>query len=146
MTGNAPQQPHPPKITIDPALPVPPFEQVRRQIADLITAGVLAPGLRLPPVRQLAGDLSLAVGTVARAYQELEAAGLVVTRRGGGTTVASSAELTVEGRATLLSTRAAEYVEAVHRLGASDDDAVSAVRHALEKRSPPSGGSRSETA
>ena len=132
MSGHTRGGSEPPKITIDPALSVPPFEQVRTQIADLITAGVLAPGLRLPPVRQLAGDLGLAVGTVARAYQELEAAGLVVTRRGGGTTVASSAELSAEGRATVLATRAAEYAAAAHRLGANDDEAVAAVRAALE--------------
>ncbi len=133
MTNNARGGSDSPKITVDVNLPVPPFEQVRRQIADLITAGVLAPGLRLPPVRQLAGDLSLAVGTVARAYQELEGASLVVTHRGGGTTVAASAELTAEGRATVLAARADEYVAAARRLGTSDDEAVAAVRAALDR-------------
>lgn len=123
----------PPKITIDHALSVPPYEQVRQQIADLITAGVLGHGLRLPPVRQLAGDLSLAVGTVARSYQELEAAGLVVTRRGGGTTVRANAALTAEGRAALIAARATEYAQAAHRLGASADEALSAV-HAAAAR------------
>jgi GntR family transcriptional regulator len=121
----------PPKITVDPTLPTPPYEQVRQQIADLITASVLAPGLRLPPVRQLAGDLSLAVGTVARAYQELEAVGLVVTRRGGGTTVLRSPEPGPAGRTTVLAARAREYAATVRRIGASDEEAVAAVRAAL---------------
>ncbi|WP_172121125.1 GntR family transcriptional regulator [Actinomyces faecalis] len=68
--------------------PTPPFEQVRSQIASLIVDGALTEGQRLPPVRQLAGDLRLAPGTVARAYKELEAAGMVVTRRAAGTRVA----------------------------------------------------------
>ncbi|KGF00097.1 MAG: GntR family transcriptional regulator [Actinomyces urogenitalis] len=68
--------------------PTPPFEQVRSQIASLIVDGALEEGQRLPPVRQLAGDLRLAPGTVARAYKELEAAGMVVTRRAAGTRVA----------------------------------------------------------
>ena len=46
--------------------PTPPYEQLRRQLTELISAGVLAPGDRLPPLRQLAADLGLAVGTVAR--------------------------------------------------------------------------------
>lgn len=74
-------------IHLDPASAVPPTEQVRSQLAALIRAGELGEGQRLPPVRQLAGDLGLANGTVAKAYKELESAGLVQTRRGGGTTV-----------------------------------------------------------
>ena len=46
--------------------PTPPYEQLRRQLADLIGAGLLRPGDRLPPLRQLAADLGLAAGTVAR--------------------------------------------------------------------------------
>lgn len=76
------------EIVHDPGDPTPPYEQVRRQLADLIAHGRLRAGDRLPPLRQLAGDLGLAVGTVNRAYRELEAEGLLVSRRGGGTRVA----------------------------------------------------------
>jgi DNA-binding transcriptional regulator YhcF (GntR family) len=78
-------------LHVDPDDPTPPYEQLRRQLADLVASGALAPGDRLPPLRQLAGDLGLAVGTVARTYRELEAAGLLASRRGGGTRVADSA-------------------------------------------------------
>lgn len=69
--------------------PTPPYEQLRRQFHLLISTGRLAPGTRLPPLRQLARDLGLAVGTVARTYRELETAGLVQSRRGAGTRVAN---------------------------------------------------------
>jgi DNA-binding transcriptional regulator YhcF (GntR family) len=59
-------------LTLDPDNPTPPYEQLRRQLADLIAARQLGPGDRLPPLRQLAGDLGVAVGTVARTYRELE--------------------------------------------------------------------------
>src|SRR5262245_66530173 len=42
--------------------PTPPYEQLRRQLIELIQYGVLVPGERLPPLRQLAADLGLAVG------------------------------------------------------------------------------------
>ena len=68
-------------VTIDLSAPEPPYEQVRAQLAGLIGRGSLAEGDRLPTVRALAADLGLAVNTVARAYKELEAEGLVTTRR-----------------------------------------------------------------
>lgn len=74
-------------VTVDPASPVGPAEQVRSQLTALIQSGKLAADTRLPPVRQLAGDLRLAVGTVAKAYKELETAGLVRTGRAAGTRV-----------------------------------------------------------
>jgi DNA-binding transcriptional regulator YhcF (GntR family) len=74
-------------IAIDPRSPVPLFEQVRGQIAAAIMSGQVVPGERLPTVRQLAADLRLAVNTVARAYQELEAAGLVGAHGRHGTFV-----------------------------------------------------------
>jgi DNA-binding transcriptional regulator YhcF (GntR family) len=64
------------------------FDQLRNQIIDAIRAGRLRPGARLPTVRELAGQLGLAVNTVARAYRELEAAGIVETRGRFGTFVA----------------------------------------------------------
>ena len=45
------------ELTVDPTDPLPPYEQVRRRLHDLITAGALADDERLPPVRQLAGVL-----------------------------------------------------------------------------------------
>jgi DNA-binding transcriptional regulator YhcF (GntR family) len=74
-------------LRVDPADPTPPYEQLRRQIATLVATGALDDGERLPPVRQLAADLGLAAGTVARTYRELEAEGLVTTRRAAGTRV-----------------------------------------------------------
>ncbi|MFB9071788.1 GntR family transcriptional regulator [Citricoccus parietis] len=69
---------------------MPPFEQLRARITALVDDGSLTPGSRLPSVRALAADLGIAVGTVARAYRELEAAGYVVSRRRHGTTVAET--------------------------------------------------------
>lgn len=74
-------------IRLDLDDPLPPYEQIRRQLSSLITAGALEPGSRLPTVRSLAADLGIAAGTVARAYKELEQSGLIEARRRNGTIV-----------------------------------------------------------
>jgi len=108
--------------------PTPPFEQLRRQLAELISAGVLAPGDRLPPLRQLAADLGLAVGTVARTYRELEAAGLVRSRRGGGTRVQQAQTRQSPGQvAAALRSHAESFVQQARLLGAGDDEVRTAI-------------------
>jgi len=67
-------------IRVDDNSPMPAFEQIRRQIVAMAVSGVLPPGKRLPTIRQLAKDLGIAPGTVARAYQELEREGVLETR------------------------------------------------------------------
>ena len=75
------------RIDVDPESSVAPYEQLRARVTELARAGTLAPHTRLPAVRRLAVDLGLAAGTVARAYRELEAAGVVETRGRLGTFV-----------------------------------------------------------
>lgn len=75
-------------VQIDSPSPIPPYEQLREQIAAMVLSGVLATGDRLPTIRQLARDLKLATGTIARAYRQLEADGLVVSDGRRGTFVA----------------------------------------------------------
>ncbi|MBW9108845.1 GntR family transcriptional regulator [Microbacterium ureisolvens] len=79
-------------IVIDPSSAVPPFEQLRTGLVDAVASGELAAGARLPTVRRLAEDLGVAPGTVARAYRELEASGIIETRGRNGTFVAFDAD------------------------------------------------------
>ena len=95
-------------ITVDTTSPVPPFEQIRQQLHDQILDGTLASGARLPTIRQLATDLGVAPGTVARAYTELEEARLVETNRSKGTRVRASTATDEAARAA-----ADQYVAAV---------------------------------
>lgn len=114
--------------------PTPPYEQLRRQLVDLVDSGVLGPGERLPPVRQLAADLGLAVGTVARAYRELDAAGIVVTRRGAGTRVSTaSTQRSDAERYQALRAQAQLFVRRARLLGASQDETRSAYEEATRR-------------
>jgi DNA-binding transcriptional regulator YhcF (GntR family) len=112
-------------IALDPGSPLPPFEQVRRQIADAVRSGSLLPGVRLPTVRQLAGDLDLAVNTVAKAYRELELAGLVETRGRQGTFVAGPPSGTRE-RAVKA---ARDYLGQMSELGYGEAEALAIIQH-----------------
>jgi GntR family transcriptional regulator len=66
---------------------VPIYLQIVNQVKYLVAAGRLAPGGEMPPIRVLAEQLLVNPNTVARAYRELEAAGLVEKRRTAGTYV-----------------------------------------------------------
>jgi DNA-binding transcriptional regulator YhcF (GntR family) len=126
-----------PALVVDATDPTPPYEQLRRQLTDLIGAGVLGPGSRLPPLRQLAADLGLAVGTVGRTYRELEAAGLVTSRRGGGTRVtAGAARRSPADVRAALDEAADGLVRAGRLLGAQDDDVRAALERSLAARTP----------
>ena len=114
-------------IAVDPDGHVPPFEQVRAQIAELIATGGLLPGDQLPTVRALAADLGLASNTVARAYKALEVGGLVEAHSRAGTRVATG-EHTAE---VVLASLAEKFASAAHGAGLSDTRAIEIVRTAL---------------
>ena len=69
--------------------PVPIYEQLCSELRRMIRTGELKAGDSLPPIRSLAGQLDVAVNTVARAYQELEGAGLIEGNRRKGSFVRS---------------------------------------------------------
>jgi GntR family transcriptional regulator len=63
------------------------YVQIVNQVKYLVASGRLTPGAELPPIRVLAERLLINPSTVARAYRELEAAGIVEKRRTAGTYV-----------------------------------------------------------
>jgi len=118
-------------VLLGPASAVPPFEQVRSQLAAAIESGELSPASQLPTVRRLAGDLRLAVNTVARAYRELELAGLIEGRGRHGTFVAGKPS--AERR---LATRAArEFSDRMKTLGIGEAEMLAILRRELARAS-----------
>ncbi|MDX2591428.1 MULTISPECIES: GntR family transcriptional regulator [Streptomyces] len=120
-----------PAVRVDTASQVPPYAQIRAQLGALIVTGRLAEGDRLPTVRQLATDLGLAPGTVARAYRELETAGLIRTRRGAGSRVAAPPAGPTRPYASELATLARDFTSSARALGADTEAVMAAVRDAL---------------
>ncbi|HQY32342.1 GntR family transcriptional regulator [Actinotalea sp.] len=120
-------------VEVDLTSGVPPFEQVRLQVVAHVAAGRLRAGDRLPTIRDLATDLGIAAGTVARAYRELEQGGLVVTRRRTGTVVAEGTPAPDQG----LRDASVRFVATARAAGLADEEVLDLVRGALlDARAP----------
>ncbi|WP_308209409.1 GntR family transcriptional regulator [Allokutzneria sp. A3M-2-11 16] len=116
-------------IEVDTTNGQPPWRQVHDQLRGLITSSALAAGTRLPTVRQLARDLGVSAGTVARAYRELETTGMLSTAGRRGTVVA---EITEEYTPAELTALARDFVAAARLIGVDRADALSAVTAAWQ--------------
>ena len=112
-------------ISIDSNAPEAPYEQVREQVRAQVAAGELAPGTKLPTVRRLAGDLGLATNTVARAYRELEALGVIETRGRAGSVVTGG------GVDRAAREAAHAYAEQLKALGLDETEGVRLLRRAF---------------
>ena len=108
---------------IDTSASVPPYEQLRAQVATRAASGDLPAGTRLPTVRALAADLGLAANTVAKAYRALETDGVIVTEGRRGTFIASGSAPAAAADA------AAAYVAAARRQGLTLPEAVRLVEN-----------------
>lgn len=106
-------------VRVDPDIDRPLFDQLRIQIIDGIRDGRLPPGTRLPTVRDLAGQIGLAVNTVARAYRELESTGVLETRGRYGTFVARA-----DPADAAMAAAASSFAETARALGIDKVDAL----------------------
>lgn len=100
-------------LGVKPGSTVPPYEQVRTGLLDLIHRNRLPVGSKLPTVRALAAALGVSANTVARAYKELEQASVVTARPRLGTVVAQGGD----SAESQLAAAAAAYAEVAHTLG-----------------------------
>lgn len=121
------------ELRIDPTRPL--YMQIVEQIERGVLRGLLDAGERLPSVRQLSLALGVNPNTVARAYRELEAAGVIETRAGSGTFVADDVAGAHVRRRELAWEATAVWSKEMCDLGVSVDEALEMARRAL--LSPP---------
>lgn len=104
---------------------VPIYLQVVNQIRYQVAAGRLAAGAELPPIRVLAEKLVVNPNTIARAYRELELAGIVEKRRTAGTYVSDQGSpLARRERMKILSERIDQLLAESEQMKVSLDDVV----------------------
>lgn len=121
-------------VSVDPSSPVPPFAQIRTAIRQLVVTGIMPVGTRLPTVRQLASDLGLAPGTVVRAFRELEAEGIIESRRRLGTHIKGlPSPPNAAERRRRIREAAASYAALVAEFSVDSEIAVELVREAIER-------------
>ncbi len=82
-------------LKVDQHSGVPIYLQIVDQVRHALEVGTLQPGHQLPTVRQMASELSIAPNTIVRAYNELQADGLIESRQGVGTVVTANLDGTL---------------------------------------------------
>ena len=121
-------------FNIDTTSSIPIYAQIIAQVKYAIAAGVLRAGDGLPSLRETAGRLRINPLTVAKAYRELEAGGIVRTDHGRGTFVSSrSQEFGEEYRREALDQAVDRMLVEAYHLGANPDEIRLTVEERLRK-------------
>src|SRR5882724_7739787 len=108
---------------------VPIYHQIVSQVRYFIAAGRLAPGEELPPIRVLAEQLLVNPNTVARAYRELETAGIVTKRRTAGTYVSDAGSpLARRERVKILTERIDALLAEAQQMNISIEEVMELIR------------------
>lgn len=114
-------------VTTTDGLPI--YQQIVQQVKYLVASGRLQPHDELPPVRTLAEQLLINPNTVARAYRELEMAGILYKRQGAGTYVAQGGSPFAEHeRRRVLSQRADSLLVEARQMGFGLEQVIALVR------------------
>src|SRR5580765_4055667 len=97
---------------------VPIYLQIANQVKHLVASERLVAGDEIPPIRVLAEQLLINPNTVARAYLELERAGVVLKRHGSGTYISDAGSpLARKERLKILHQRADALLAEASHLG-----------------------------
>lgn len=105
------------------------YQQIVNQIKYLVASGRLSAGEELPPIRGLAEQLLINPNTVARAYRELEMAGIVEKRRTAGTYVSDQGSpLARRERMKILTDRTDLLLAEATHLGVALDDVIKLIQ------------------
>ena len=117
---------------------VPIYLQIMQQIKYLVASGRLQPGDELPSIRTLAEQLIVNPNTIARAYRELETAGVVEKRRTAGTFVAEAGSpLARKERLKLLKQRVDQLLVEAFQMGFGLDEVLKFVEQSELNSQPP---------
>ena len=125
-------------IRISESAGVPIYLQIVNQVKYLVASGRLAPGAEMPPIRVLAERLLINPNTVARAYRELEVAGVVVKRRTAGTFVSDNGSpLARRERLKILTERIDALIAEARQMDFGIDETVQLLRQRDQVMLPP---------
>jgi GntR family transcriptional regulator len=116
---------------------LPIYRQIVNQVKYLVAAGRLGPGEELPPIRGLAEQLLVNPNTIARAYLELERAGIVTKRHGSGTYISDAGSpLKRAERLKLLNQSADAFLAEARHLGIELEELIQVLRQRARAMQP----------
>ena len=118
-------------LNINPSNGIAIYDQVVRQVKFAVAQGAVKPGNLVPSVREMARDLAINPNTVARAYQQLQADGVLEQVRGMGLEVAANAVKQCKGeRQKLIQDRVRQSLVEAKQSGLGEDE----LRQLVEKQ------------
>lgn len=120
------------KTEFSPNTPI--YVQVMEYIKKEIVTGRLAPGEKIPAVRELAGELQVNPNTIQRTFQELEREGIAESRRGTGRFVTMNEEKITELRKEMAKELLDNFINGMNNLGFMEEEVLSMLRSSLEKK------------
>lgn len=120
-------------LRIEPHSGVPIYLQLKERIRHEVTTGRLAPGTRLPTVRELAVELAINANTVSRVYSELTKEGYLESRQGSGTYVREVGSGLREARRDRLHELLTEIVGEALNLGYTRGQLVTALNQVIDE-------------
>lgn len=113
---------------------IPIYYQIKSYIYREIIVGELAPGDKLPAVRQLAVDLTVNVNTVQRALGELISEKIIEPQRGKGNFVTEDREIIEKLKKMLITEQLQELYENLYHLNVTDDEIVTYLQTYIKER------------
>ena len=108
------------------------YAQIIEHIKRETVSGGLAPGDRLPSVRELAAEAGVNPNTMQRAFAELERTGLVYSQRTSGRFITENTDLIAAMKAELANEKISEFLKSMEQLGYSRDDAAEMIKNYRE--------------
>src|SRR5688572_22405839 len=125
------------QLHLSPRDGLPIYRQIVNQVKYLVAAGRLASGEELPPIRTLAEQLVVNPNTIARAYLELERAGIVTKRHGSGTYISENGSpLKRAERLKLLTQRVDALLAEARHLDVDVEELLQVVRQRAKAMQP----------
>jgi GntR family transcriptional regulator len=113
---------------------IPIYYQIKNYIYREIIVGKLAPGDKLPAVRQLAVDLTVNVNTVQRALGELISEKIIEPQRGKGNFVTEDKDTIEKLKKMLITEQLQDLYENLHKLNVSDEEIVNYLENYINER------------
>jgi GntR family transcriptional regulator len=122
-------------LKIDPDRSLPIFMQIIEGVRLAVATGRVRPGERIPSIRDLAVEIRVNPNTVARAYLELDRAGVIETKRGLGYFVSAetNGSLAEHERQEILEDRVKDLLRAATDLGFKPEEVKAVIDRKFKK-------------